>query len=139
MTSSGNFPVLNHLKYKASSYTTSNIDAAGLQLGSTTGNAAQLNIGFKLGDGKFYWECYAASIPGSLHFGVCIDNADLNNVTSGKAIIGMRENGNKLVSTAPQTNSTSSSYGSSYASGGDILAVAMDLSLIHISEPTRPY
>ena len=126
MTSSGNFPVLNHLKYKASSYTTSNIDAAGLQLGSTTGNAAQLNIGFKLGDGKFYWECYAASIPGSLHFGVCIDNADLNNVTSGKAIIGMRENGNKLVSTAPQTNSTSSSYGSSYASGGDILAVAMD-------------
>ena len=56
MASSGNFAVLNHLKYKASSYTTSNIDSTGLQLGSTTGNAAQMNIGFKLGDGKFYWE-----------------------------------------------------------------------------------
>ena len=124
MASSGNFPVLNHLKYKASSYTTSNIDSTGLQLGSTTGNAAQMNIGFKLGDGKFYWECYNASIPGSLHFGVCIDNADLNNVTSGKAIIGIREDGRKLLSTGPQTNSTQSSYGGSLA--GNVCAVAMD-------------
>ena len=126
MASSGNFPTLNTLKYKASSYTTSAFANANLQLSSKTGNAAQMNIGFVKGDGKFYWECYAASIPGSLHFGVCINNADLNNTTSGKAIIGMRENGNKLVSTAPQSNSTSSSYGSSFASGGDILAVAMD-------------
>jgi len=126
MPSSGNFARFNPLKRRASSYADSNIDNANQQLGSTTGNAAQLDVGFKLGDGKFYYEVYAASIPGSLHFGVCIDNADLNNVTSGKAIIGMRENGNKLVSTAPQTNSTSTSYGSSFASGGAILAVAMD-------------
>ena len=126
MPSSGNFARFNPLKRRASSYADSNIDNANQQLGSTTGNAAQLDVGFKLGDGKFYYEVYAASIPGSLHFGVCIDNADLNNVTSGKAIIGMREGGNKLVSTAPQTNSTSTSYGSSFASGGAILAVAMD-------------
>ena len=126
MPSSGNFARFNPLKRRASSYADSNIDNANQQLGSTTGNAAQLDVGFKLGDGKFYYEFYAASIPGSLHFGVCIDNADLNNVTSGKAIIGMREGGNKLVSTAPQTNSTSTSYGSSFASGGAILAVAMD-------------
>jgi len=126
MPSSGNFARFNPLKRRASSYADSNIHNANQQLGSTTGNAAQLDVGFKLGDGKFYYEVYAASIPGSLHFGVCIDNADLNNVTSGKAIIGMREGGNKLVSTAPQTNSTSTSYGSSFASGGAILAVAMD-------------
>ena len=125
MASSGNFAVFNHLKYKASSYTASNIDAAGLQLGSTTGNAAQLNVGFKLGDGKFYYEVYGNTVPSSLHFGVCIGNADLNNVTAGKAIIGYRDSGNKLVSTAPQTNSTQSSYGASFT-GGDIMGCAVD-------------
>ena len=87
MASSGNFATFNPLKYKASSYTTSNIDNANQSLGSTTGNAAQLNVGFKNGDGKFYFEVYGVTIPSSLHYGVCIDNADLNNVTAGKATL----------------------------------------------------
>tara|TARA_A100001391_G_scaffold17191_1_gene9608 strand:+ start:25 stop:1752 length:1728 start_codon:yes stop_codon:yes gene_type:complete len=125
MASSGNFATFNPLKYKASSYTTSGITSGNLQLSSKTGNAAQLNVGFKLGDGKFYYEVYGNTIPSSLHFGVCIDNADLNNVTAGKAIIGYRDSGNKLVSTAPQTNSTQSSYGASFT-GGDIMGCAVD-------------
>ena len=125
MASSGNFATFNPLKYKASSYTTGNIDNANRQLGSATGNAGQLNVGFKNGDGKFYYEVYGTTIPSSLHYGVCIDNADLNNVTSGKAIIGYRDSGNKVVSTAPQTNSTQSSYGASYT-GGDVMGCAVD-------------
>jgi hypothetical protein len=126
MASSGNFATFNPLKYKASSYTTSGITSGNLQLSSKTGNAAQLSMGFVNGDGKFYFEVYAASIPSSLHYGVCIGNADLNNVTAGKAIIGYRSpNGNKLVSTAPQTNSTQSSYGATFT-GGDIMGCAVD-------------
>jgi len=126
MASSGNFATFNPLKYKASSYTTSGITSGNLQLSSKTGNAAQLSMGFVNGDGKFYFEVYAASIPSSLHYGVCIGNADLNNVTAGKAIIGYRSiNGNKLVSTAPQTNSTQSAYGATFT-GGDIMGCAVD-------------
>jgi len=125
MASSGNFATFNPLKYKASSYTTSSIVKGNRQLGSKTGNAGQLNFGFKNGDGKYYFEAYGTTIPSSFHYGVCIGNADLNNVTAGKAIIGYRDSGNKVVSTAPQTNSTQSSYGASYT-GGDVMGCAVD-------------
>ena len=129
MASSGNFAVLNPLKYKASSYTTSEFTNGNLVVAEKTGNAGQLTFGFVKGDGKYYFEIFISDVGGSSHVGVCIGNADLNNITSGKAQIGYRFDGsaaNKLVSTAPQSNSTQTSYGDNSTGNNDIVGVAVD-------------
>lgn len=128
MASSGNFMTLNPLKYKASSYTTSTIQNQGMKLGEGTGNAAQFNIGFKKGDGKFYWEFHLSDTGGSHHFGVCLDDADLNNNSTGKAIIGHDGEQRRLVPSSSTSNSTvtSTSTTSTNFSNGDIIGVAFD-------------
>ena len=125
MASSGNFMTLNPLKYKASSYTTSKISHGNLRIDEKTGNAAQFNVGLKLGDGKFYWELYIADRGGSSQAGVCIGHADLNNYTSGGAIIGNNFESSKILATSSSGNSSTSSYGSNFVAT-DIIGIAMD-------------
>ena len=136
MASSGNFPTFNPLKYKASSYTTSTISNGNMKLPSGTGNAAQLNIGFVNGDGKFYFECYINNVGGSVHIGVCVGNADLNNTTSGNAIVGVTQSGSKLVPSNSTSNSSSSGYGASFTTG-DYIACAIAVSYTHLTLPTK--
>ena len=125
MASSGNFMTLNPLKYKASSYTTSKISHGNLRIDEETGNAAQFNVGLKLGDGKFYWELYINDRGGSSQAGVCIGHADLNNYTSGGAIIGNNFESSKILATSSSGNSSTSSYGSNFVAT-DIIGIAMD-------------
>ena len=125
MASSGNFMTLNPLKYKASSYTTSKISHGNLRIDEKTGNAAQFNVGFVLGDGKFYWELYINDRGGSSQAGVCIGHADLNNYTSGGAIIGNNFESSKILATSSSGNSSTSSYGSNFVAT-DIIGIAMD-------------
>jgi len=125
MASSGNFMTLNPLKYKASSYTTSDISHGNLRIDEKTGNAAQFNVGFVLGDGKFYWELYIADRGGSSQAGVCVGHADTNNYTSGGAIIGNTFESQKLLATSSSGNSSVSSYGADFVAT-DIIGVAMD-------------
>jgi len=125
MASSGNFMTLNPLKYKASSYTTSKISHGNLRIDEETGNAAQFNVGLKLGDGKFYWELYINDRGGSSQAGVCIGHADLNNYTSGGAIIGNTFESSKILATSSSGNSSTSSYGSNFVAT-DIIGIAMD-------------
>jgi hypothetical protein len=125
MASSGNFMTLNPLKYKASSYTTSKISHGNLRIDEETGNAAQFNFGLKLGDGKFYWELYINDRGGSSQAGVCIGHADLNNYTSGGAIIGNNFESSKILATSSSGNSSTSSYGSDFVAT-DIIGIAMD-------------
>ena len=129
MASSGNFATFDPLAYKPSSYTTTGVAQGNMKLTEKTGNAALLTMGFVNGDGKYYFEIFVSDVGGSSHMGVCIGNADLNNVTSGKAQIGYRFDGSsatKLVSTAPQSNSSSSSYGDNSTGNNDIVACAVD-------------
>ena len=58
MASSGNFMSFNPLVRRASSYTDNEFSHSNLRLKYKVGNGGTLNCGFKLGDGKFYFEIY---------------------------------------------------------------------------------
>ena len=94
-------------------------------------------LGMNVGSGKFYAEFKLIAAAGSEHVVVGISdhyymgsNEELGQENYSIAYI----NGGTL-----RSSNTNVATGVGTYTAGDIIGVAIDLSLIHISEPTRPY
>ena len=127
MASSGNFMTFNPLVRRASSYTDNEFSHSNLRLKYKVGNGGTLNCGFKLGDGKFYFEIYIIRQNSAVGIGIMKSSVDMNNYTTQGPVAVYRQEGRSNVSANSGTGAptANSSYGENMVAD-DIVGCAVD-------------
>ena len=127
MASSGNFMSFNPLVRRASSYTDNEFSHSNLRLKYKVGNGGTLNCGFKLGDGKFYFEIYIIRQNSAVGIGIMKSSVDMNNYTTQGPVAVYRQEGRSNVSANSGTGAptANSSYGENMVAD-DIVGCAVD-------------
>ena len=127
MASSGNFMSFNPLVRRASSYTDLGLSHSNLRLTYKVGNGSMGNFGFKLGDGKFYFEIYIIRQNSAVGIGIMKSSVDMNNYTTQGPVAVYRQEGRSNVSANSGTGAptANSSYGENMVAD-DIVGCAVD-------------
>jgi len=127
MASSGNFCTFNPLVRRASSYTDLGLSHSNLRLTYKIGNGSMGNFGFKLGDGKFYFEIYIIRQNSAVGIGIMKSGVDMNNYTTQGPVAVYRQEGRSNVSANSGTGAPTqnASYGENMVAD-DIVGCAVD-------------